>query len=415
MDWSYGWGENPIVSALEDAAERGVRLRLILNGAYLDEDIQSVVDKMNEDWNFTLGYDTAAIVMSSDEMVSKLHNKGAIIDGESVLISSINWGDSALVRNREMGVLVTNEAFADVFIASWYEDWNRADNITDSDQDRLLDAWELEYGLNRHRRSVAGNAADESQMDNDDDGLSNYAEQLHGGDPTNADTDNDCIPDGLEVAWAQATTLDPSVTDINPRDALLLADADGDGVDEADTLGCDLGGVVTLPDDTTEVNESEDDDNDSILNGVDACPDTAEGAATDDKGCSSAQRAALVDQNVEGSSGEAGEAFFLSLMIGALLLSGGAYVVLRKLREEAELVKDNLTEANFVEFTAPIAAASEQWQQPVLNASGPQVTPEMLERVPGWTEDMVAQYLLQGWTMDQLATYYQEQVAQHKP
>ena len=45
-------------------------------------------------------------------------------------------------------------------------------------------------------------------------------------------------------------------------------------------------------------------------------------------------------------------------MIGALLLSGGAYVVLRKLREEAELVKDNLTEANFVEFTAPIAAAS---------------------------------------------------------
>ena len=415
MDWSYGWGENPIVSALEDAAERGIRLRLILNGAYLDEDIQSVVDKMNEDWNFTLGYDTAAIVMSSDDMVSKLHNKGAIIDGESVLVSSINWGDSALVRNREMGVLVTNEAFADVFVASWYEDWDRVDNITDSDQDRLLDAWEIEHGLHRHRRSVAGNVADESMLDNDEDGLSNFAEQLHGGDPMNADTDNDCIPDSLEVAWAQATTLDPSVVDINPRDALLLADADGDGVNEADALGCDLGGVVNVPDTTPEVNESADDDNDSILNGVDACPDTAQGAATDDKGCSSAQRAALVDQNVEGTSGEAGEAFFLSLMVGALILSGGAYVILRKLREEAEEVKDSLTEANFVEFTAPVAAAAEEWQQPVLNASGPHLTPEMMERVPGWTEDMVKQYLLQGWTMDQLAIYYQEQVAQHEP
>ena len=66
-------------------------MRLILNGAYLDEDIQSVVDRFNEEWNFTLGYDTSAIVMSSDEHVTKLHNKGVIIDGEHVLVSSINW------------------------------------------------------------------------------------------------------------------------------------------------------------------------------------------------------------------------------------------------------------------------------------------------------------------------------------
>ena len=37
----------------------------------------------------------------------------------------------------------------------------------------------------------------------------------------------------------------------------------------------------------------------------------------------------------------------------------------------------------------------------------------MLARVPGWTADMVAEYLKQGWTMDQLANYYQEQVAKH--
>ena len=79
MDWSYGWGENPIVSALEDAAQRGVKIRLILNGAYLDEDIQKVVDQMNEDWNATQGYDTNAVVMSAGDGVNKLHNKAQLL------------------------------------------------------------------------------------------------------------------------------------------------------------------------------------------------------------------------------------------------------------------------------------------------------------------------------------------------
>jgi hypothetical protein len=33
--------------------------------------------------------------------------------------------------------------------------------------------------------------------------------------------------------------------------------------------------------------------------------------------------------------------------------------------------------------------------------------------VPGWSQDTVREYLLQGWTMDQLSDYYQEQVVEH--
>ena len=254
-----------------------------------------MVDRMNEDWNFTEGYDTAAIVMSADETsVTKLHNKGAIVDGGHVLISSINWGDSALVRNREMGLLLSSESVASVFETSWWEDWHRVDNTTDSDQDGLLDIWEVEHGLNRAQRSVVGDGlSDESMLDGDDDGLSNYAEQLHGGDPNNADTDADCIPDGLEVAWAQSTALDMSVDDVSPFDALNSADADGNGVNESDELGCDLGGVVETPDDNT-TSPSEDDDGDGVLNTHDNCPDTDAGVATDDKGCSSQQRLSLI-------------------------------------------------------------------------------------------------------------------------
>ncbi len=413
MDWSYGWGENPIVKALEDAAQRGVTIRLILNGAYLDEDIQSVVDRINEDWNFSQGYDASAIVMSADEAsVTKLHNKGAIIDGEDVLISSINWGDSALVRNREMGLLVSNAEVANVYLASWHEDWNRLDDVTDSDQDGLLDRWEVRYGLERTQRSVVGEAMlDESMLDGDDDGLTNFEEQLHGGDPTMADTDGDCIPDGLEVTWAQATALNASVEDIAPTDALNLADADGDGVNESEALGCDLGGLEPVVNETQPTDE--DDDNDGVLNGEDACPGTMPGVATDENGCSSAQRAAQVQDSTDNTAGEAAESFFLTLMVLALLLSGGAYVVLTKMRSGAEEVKDTITESVFADITA--APNEPAWDPPVLDASGPTVTPEMLAQVPGWTADMIREYMLQGWTMDQLAAYYREQVAQHAP
>ena len=416
MDWSYGWGENPLFSALEDAAQRGIRLRLIINGAYLDEDIQSVVDRFNEEWNYTLGYDTSAIVMSSDEQVTKLHNKGVIVDGEHVLVSSINWGDSALVRNREMGLLLSSTEVAQPYLESWWDDWNRVDNTTDTDQDRLLDAWEVLHGLERTRRSVAGQMTDESMLDGDNDGLSNFAEQLHGGDPNMADTDGDCIPDGIEVAWAQATALDNSQTDIDPRTAITTWDADGDGEQDSEVLGCDLGGIVVVPDNNGNNNNntvsSPDTDNDGVKNEDDDCPDTPEGTATDDDGCSYAQRTEQVQDSTENTAGAAAESFFLFVMIFALLLSGGAYVILQNKRSSSESVKDSLSEAAFADIsTAPVN--TETWEEPVLDASAPVVTPDMLAQVPGWTAEMVSQYLLQGWTMDQLSTYYQEQVVQH--
>ena len=362
-----------------------------------------------------MGYDTSAVVMSSDDEVTKLHNKGIIVDGEHVLVSSINWGDSALVRNREMGLLLSSPSVAQVYTDSWYEDWNRVDNTTDTDQDRLLDTWEVLHGLNRTQRSVLGDAlSDESLLDIDDDGLTNFAEQLHGGDPNVADTDGDCILDGLEVAWAQASALNTSMETITPSDAITMWDADGDGENDSEVLGCDLAGVDIVPEENNTA-VSTDDDDDGIPNESDQCPDTPAEVATDTNGCSSQQRAELVEDSSENTSGESAQSFFMMLMIFALLLSGGAYIVLRGMRTESEDVKDAISEAAFADIsTTPVN--NENWQQPVLDGTGPSsVTPEMLAQVPGWTSEMVEQYLTQGWTMDQLATYYQEQVVQHSP
>ena len=82
------------------------------------------------------------------------------------------------------------------------------------------------------------------------------------------------------------------------------------------------------------------------------------------------------------------------------------------MRSDAEEVKDSISEAAFADI-ASTTTVSGEWQQPVLDASSPNITPEMLAKVPGWTAAMIEQYMAQGWTFDQLLTYYQEQVAQH--
>lgn len=412
LNWKWGWGENPVVSALEQAAMEGISIRLIINGAYLDEDIQDVVNRINNDWNITNGWDTSAVIMSEDDDVMKLHNKGAIVDGETVLISSINWGDSAMVRNREMGLIVTSTEIASPYVASWYADWERLDNVTDTDNDGMPDIFEVNFGLNRTVSMLNGEL--ESDLDNDNDGLSNLDEYTLGGNPLNPDTDGDCIPDAIEVSWAQSTALDSSVDDVSPSQAINQADADNNGVDEAVALGCDLGGIEPIDtDDNQNLTTSIDDDEDGVLNTNDDCPNTPANTATDVTGCSSDQR----DQKAGEASGEAnkgfGETFMLLLMFGGLILLVGAVYGIVQSRKQNEARKDWVTDQHIDD----VVGTEAQWEQPVLDGRSEETSSPLadeLERFPGWDESMIQQYLDLGWTLDQLEEYYQQQASEHQ-
>ena len=422
MDWSWGWGDNPIFTALRQSAENGVSVRLIINGAYLDQDVQDVVDTFNEEWNSSDGLDVAAIVMGEDDDVSKLHNKGLIIDQETVLVSSINWGNSAVNRNREMGLVMTSAEVAAPYLAAWYDDWNRLDNVTDTDQDGLPDIWEVPNGLNRTTRTLPGPNIAEGLYDADQDGITNQDEYNFGSHPTNADTDGDCIPDGVEVAWAQSTAFDPTVEDVSPRDALRLADADMDGVNESDVLGCDLGGI-DAGDTTTEPvdNGTLDDDNDGVINAEDKCQGTQPDVAVNTEGCSTEQRLALATPSVSEDE-NLGSKLMLILMLAGVILAVCAFMILRKIEQEAEETKDLITlEAAQLDALAADPISTEGMEAPVLDGTGAETPPPSkvisesdLARVPGWDEAMVQRYFDQGWSMDQLVVYYEEQVQAHK-
>jgi len=241
LGWHWGYGDNPLIEAIERAAsERDVKVRLVINGYYIleDEDIRETVNYFNHELNMTQGLDVTAIIMAPSNDITKLHNKGAIVDGELTLISSINWGSNSALRNREMGIIIEHTGLAAQFGQSWNEDWERLDNTTDTDGDGMPDWWELAFGTNRTWSIVAGSPELEDSLDPDADGLSNLREFQGGGNPFDEDTDDDCIIDGLEAVWA-------GYIGVNLMTAVISTDADGDGVNDGEQTNCgaDLSGM----------------------------------------------------------------------------------------------------------------------------------------------------------------------------
>jgi phosphatidylserine/phosphatidylglycerophosphate/cardiolipin synthase-like enzyme len=54
---------------------------------------------------------------------ANVHNKGMIVDNTSVLISSINWNENSVTRNREAGLIIENEEIALYYAEVFFYDW----------------------------------------------------------------------------------------------------------------------------------------------------------------------------------------------------------------------------------------------------------------------------------------------------
>ena len=231
LGWHWGYGDNPLIEAIERAANRSVSIRLLINGYYMNDDIQETVNHFNHRLNMTDGLDVEARIMAPSNEITKLHDKSMIIDGEWSLFSSINWGSNSALRNREMGLAIEHVELAEHQTFMFEEDWNRLDTFTDTDGDGMPDYWEIENGLNRSWSAVPGTTNSEQNLDPDGDGLANLQEYQNGGLAQNPDTDGDCIYDGDEVMWAWSQALTASL-------AVQTADADLDGVSDNETVPC---------------------------------------------------------------------------------------------------------------------------------------------------------------------------------
>jgi len=113
--------------ALVRAARRGVRVRVLLSSAsYVREEHRQLADSLNgladrEGLPLTAK-------LADPRGYEKIHAKGVVVDGERVVVGSLNWNPQSARENREVLLVLEGESvagyYARVFDADWgHERW----------------------------------------------------------------------------------------------------------------------------------------------------------------------------------------------------------------------------------------------------------------------------------------------------
>ncbi|NMB78421.1 MAG: phospholipase [Methanomicrobiales archaeon] len=121
---------NPYLDGAIDAARRGVKVRIMLDSYWFNmegmndnDEMVVLINRIGAAENIPLEARCADL---SSSHLDKIHNKGVIVDGEKVLISSINWNSNSPNFNREAGVIITHPGVAGYFREVFDADWNPA-------------------------------------------------------------------------------------------------------------------------------------------------------------------------------------------------------------------------------------------------------------------------------------------------
>ena len=120
----YPDSENPWLAVALRAAEAGAEVRIQLDGMYYNTDSEADNDEIAASVNRRGLENLQAKILTDREGILKLHNKGFIIDDETVLISSINWNYNSPTNNREAGLLLESEEAAAYYTRVFSYDWD---------------------------------------------------------------------------------------------------------------------------------------------------------------------------------------------------------------------------------------------------------------------------------------------------
>ncbi|KAF1078574.1 phospholipase D-like domain-containing protein [Methanogenium sp. MK-MG] len=133
-NWTKG-APNPYLEATMDAARRGVNVRIILDSYWFNIEGENDNDEMAARINAVAAAEKlpaeARLARIGPGYPDKLHNKGVIVDGDAVLISSVNWNENSPSFNREAGVIIESPDAGAYFSAVFSKDWEDAGPLPD--------------------------------------------------------------------------------------------------------------------------------------------------------------------------------------------------------------------------------------------------------------------------------------------
>jgi phosphatidylserine/phosphatidylglycerophosphate/cardiolipin synthase-like enzyme len=114
---------NRLLAASIDAARRGVDVDILLSQAwYTREDNRALAANLTalaEREDLPL----SARLAEPNGRFEKIHAKGVVVDGEHVVLGSLNWNDNAFENNREVAVVLTGESVAAYYGKVFRADW----------------------------------------------------------------------------------------------------------------------------------------------------------------------------------------------------------------------------------------------------------------------------------------------------
>jgi phosphatidylserine/phosphatidylglycerophosphate/cardiolipin synthase-like enzyme len=118
-----GGGTRTLLEALGRRA-RDLEIRVIVSPAFRKEGAE---DKWEQSRNSLAAHGLEDRLRAMNlRFYTHCHNKGLIVDRETVVVSSTNWSDNSIDRAREAGVVVKSTAVAGYFASVFDFDWGLA-------------------------------------------------------------------------------------------------------------------------------------------------------------------------------------------------------------------------------------------------------------------------------------------------
>jgi phosphatidylserine/phosphatidylglycerophosphate/cardiolipin synthase-like enzyme len=123
LEFEKDWhdGISPFIERLIQKVQQGVNVKIIIN---YNPDYYSAETLIPIKQYLEANRIQVKFLYTNWSYFKTVHNKGMIIDNQSVLISSINWNENSVRNNREAGVLIHHPEIAQYYADVFYVDWN---------------------------------------------------------------------------------------------------------------------------------------------------------------------------------------------------------------------------------------------------------------------------------------------------
>ncbi|MBV8850445.1 MAG: hypothetical protein JOZ16_12775 [Methylobacteriaceae bacterium] len=109
-----------LIAAVKALVDANIDVRLITSEFQTDDWVEKVVD--------------AGIPAEVLRRQPKVHNKGVVVDSQTVMVSSQNWSADGTLRNRDAGLIIFNAEAAAYFEGIFLHDWDNLASPTAADQ-----------------------------------------------------------------------------------------------------------------------------------------------------------------------------------------------------------------------------------------------------------------------------------------